>query len=171
MCTSYSSPRCSCEGNWRHINAEVNEATGHLFNSPSGDVFQFFGVMYGADDLYYGMISPTNPLKMHLLSCVGDLLTWGYSPVIKNPSLVKRIDNPKELPCICNDAWSTLLSEYSPLLDSYFTDDSGTPKKLIGLVNGESGLAYALWSKELGLSLISAEDPLTSSGYRLSNGS
>ena len=68
---------CICEGNFRLIVEETHHLLGKKFRDKDGKVFTFFGVVYGDDDLYYGMVDIDN--KCLLLSCVGSFETFGYT--------------------------------------------------------------------------------------------
>ncbi len=64
---------CICEGNWRLLVKEVEGKIGKQFIDKQGQVFTFFGLVYGTDDYYYGM---SKKGKIRLLSCVGDFDSW-----------------------------------------------------------------------------------------------
>ena len=68
---------CICKGNFRDIVAECDGLIGKQFKDRHGNLFNFFGVVWGEDDLYYGMSSKEHGLR--LLSCVGNLKGWEYS--------------------------------------------------------------------------------------------
>ena len=72
---------CICEGNWRSLVKEYGPLIGQLFVDRHGVRWQFYGLVWGEDDLYFGMYSDTLAFedKCILLSCVGDLITGhGY---------------------------------------------------------------------------------------------
>lgn len=63
---------CICKGNWRSI---VDKAEPLIYRKyqrlRDGAIFEFFGVVHGSDDYYYGMWSKEHGLV--LLSCVGNI--------------------------------------------------------------------------------------------------
>lgn len=72
-------PECICAGNLRNIVAETSHLIGKKFEDADGKRYVYFGVVYGDDDLYYGMSDMEN--KCLLLSCVGSLGMFGFEEV------------------------------------------------------------------------------------------
>lgn len=70
---------CICQGNWRLIVSETEHLIGKKFRSHDGNEFNFFGLVHAEDDYYYGLWSKEHGLR--LLSCVGDIETYGYTLV------------------------------------------------------------------------------------------
>jgi len=83
-----SDPDCICKGNWRAIVKECEPLIDTQFIDSRGDRFNFFGIVHGANDYYYGMSSSL--IGMRLLSCVGSIEGHGYTAVTKEPSLADR---------------------------------------------------------------------------------
>jgi len=69
---------CICEGNWRKIVAEYEPLIGQDFHY-QGKEWQFFGLVHGGDDYYYGLREHGSG-KIALLSCVGDFAGWDVIP-------------------------------------------------------------------------------------------
>lgn len=68
---------CICKGNLQLLDKETKHLIGkHFYNK--GIKYHFFGLVLGEDDYYYGMWDNANK-KLMLLSCVGDLETYGYN--------------------------------------------------------------------------------------------
>lgn len=72
-------PECICDGNFRNIVADTYHLIGKKFEDADGKRYVYFGVVYGDDDLYYGMSDMEN--KCLLLSCVGSLEMYGLEEV------------------------------------------------------------------------------------------
>lgn len=70
---------CICAGNWREIVSETEALFGQRFLSYDGHEFEYFGLVHGSDDYYFGMWSKEHGLR--LLSCVGSIEGHGYSRV------------------------------------------------------------------------------------------
>ncbi len=71
---------CICEGNWRDIVKESRHLFGRNFkDTRTGETLWFFGLVHADDDYYYGFNSKTKGLT--LLSCVGNLESWGMELV------------------------------------------------------------------------------------------
>ena len=69
------------DGNWQLIIEETKDLIGNLFTDRSGGVHRFMGVLHAEDDFYYLMYSMSGHPR--LLSCVGDLDSWGFNPSIE----------------------------------------------------------------------------------------
>ena len=73
---------CICRGNWRLIVKECEalapksfDTAGARFRDSKGDEFYFCGVVHGYEDYYYLLHGKAG---MRLLSCVGNMETFGY---------------------------------------------------------------------------------------------
>lgn len=75
---------CICQGNWRLIVEESVPLFGQMFNDRNGVPHEFFGVVHGGDDYYYGMWSSAEK-SLVLLSCVGSIEGHGFTPVLVSP--------------------------------------------------------------------------------------
>jgi hypothetical protein len=77
-------PDCVCHGNWRSIVKETQQWLGDEFECEGGYEphkgrgWYFYGIVYGDDDLYYGMVRDGRHL---LLSCVGSIDGHGFKRV------------------------------------------------------------------------------------------
>jgi hypothetical protein len=73
--------KCICEGNWHSIVTENEHLIDKKFICEhTNKVYTFFGIVWGADDFYYGMYHETG--RTQLLSCVGNLDGHGYKLVV-----------------------------------------------------------------------------------------
>lgn len=70
---------CICKGNWRDIVKETESLLDTQFVDARGNRYNFFGIIHGSDDYYYGMTSVATG-KVTLLSCVGSLEGHGFTP-------------------------------------------------------------------------------------------
>ena len=69
---------CICKGNWRLIIKEYSPLFGRRYLRDRDKVeYEFFGVVWEVDDLYYGMHS--DDAKYVFLSCVGDIENQGFT--------------------------------------------------------------------------------------------
>jgi hypothetical protein len=75
---------CICRGNWREIVAETETMIGKEFVNEHDERFRLFGIVHADDDYYYGMHGESG---MRLLSCVGNIESFGYRLVA--PSVVE----------------------------------------------------------------------------------
>jgi hypothetical protein len=66
---------CICKGNWRDIISETEHLIGRKFIDSNNNVCTLFGIVHGKDDYYYGIWY--NDHKTELLSCVGNIESWG----------------------------------------------------------------------------------------------
>ena len=66
---------CVCEGNWRSLVEEYEPLFNKMFMDNLGQEWRFYGLVWGSDDLYYGMYREDKAL---LLSCVGSLESHGF---------------------------------------------------------------------------------------------
>ena len=73
---------CICRGNWRNIVSECENLFQKKFADRDGQEWTFFGVVWGEDDFYYGMWRDDG--KVSLLSCVGSIEGYGFTPVRPN---------------------------------------------------------------------------------------
>lgn len=65
--------------NWKLLTDEYYELIGRVYREDrSGEDFRFFGLVYGSDDLYYGMHG-IDGAGMRLLSCVGNIEAFGFT--------------------------------------------------------------------------------------------
>lgn len=77
---------CICKGNWRAIVKESEPKLGRKYKAdwgPDGKKdyeYTFFGIVHGSDDYYYGMVDKDN--KMRLLSCVGNIESFGFYEIL-----------------------------------------------------------------------------------------
>lgn len=66
------------DDNWTIL---IEECTplfdSHFYETRTGKTYTFFGLVWGSDDLYYGM-SEHGTGKTLLLTCVGNLTTHGF---------------------------------------------------------------------------------------------
>lgn len=67
----------------RLIIQEYEPMIGHEFADRSGRIWRFFGLVWGYDDFYYGMISNG---EVMLATCVGSLEQLGYTPARERSS-------------------------------------------------------------------------------------
>lgn len=74
--------KCICEGNWRLIVNETHHLLDREFVNRSGTKYVFFGIVYAADDYYYGMWN-NEKHELHMLSCVGSFEGHGWTLVEK----------------------------------------------------------------------------------------
>lgn len=75
--------KCICEGNWRAIISESKDLIDRQYKDEKGEVYLFFGVTHGSDDYYYSLFGVDNK-KLILLSCVGNIESYGYKLLRKN---------------------------------------------------------------------------------------
>jgi len=61
--------------NWSLLIKEYDHLIGKKFVN-KGEDYTFFGLVHGSDDYYYGMCDNNNQIL--LISCVGDLNTYGF---------------------------------------------------------------------------------------------
>lgn len=80
---------CICEGNWRSLVKEY-EPFGRSFVDRHGKQWQFYGLVWGGDDFYYGMYSDKDK-SVSLLSCVGHITGHGYE-LISGSSVGRTVD-------------------------------------------------------------------------------
>lgn len=66
--------KCICAGNWRLLVAEYGDRIGQPVTF-AGKPCHFIGLIWGEDDLYYGLREDETG-KLHCLSCVGSLDGW-----------------------------------------------------------------------------------------------
>jgi len=66
---------CICYGNWRKFVKECKGLYGKIYVN-NGKKYEFFGLVHDDEDYYYGMYSKKHGLV--LLSCCGDLKSWGF---------------------------------------------------------------------------------------------
>lgn len=76
---SGADPNCICRGNWRSIVKRAEPLIGRHYRGPDGKKYTFFGVVHGNDDFYYGMSRKGS--KLQLLSCVGSIESYGFTPL------------------------------------------------------------------------------------------
>lgn len=71
---------CICRGNWRNIIHECRHLIGKDFTNDKGEVFNFFGVVHGDDDYYYGFWNKNQNAERKLVlgTCVGSIETNGF---------------------------------------------------------------------------------------------
>jgi len=62
--------------NFNKILAKCDQFIDEVFVDESGKEYVFYGIVWGKDDLYYGMHSLDGGPR--LLSCVGSLESHGY---------------------------------------------------------------------------------------------
>lgn len=84
---------CICKGDWRLIVKEVEHLINTQFIDSRGDKFNFFGIVHGGDDYYYGMSSPVG---VRLLSSVGSIEGHGYS-IASSEAMIDIDRTSKEL--------------------------------------------------------------------------
>ena len=59
--------------NWTEIFEKYDHLVGRDFKEKdTGTTYNFFGIVWGKDDFYYGLYN-NNGLGLYLLSCVGPL--------------------------------------------------------------------------------------------------
>lgn len=72
-------PGCICKGNWRLIVNDYEDKIGNRYiETRTGKEYCFFGLVWGDDDFYYGMIRKG---QLVLSSCVGSLEGSGYKEI------------------------------------------------------------------------------------------
>lgn len=81
---------CICKINWRQIIKESTPNLGMTYIDPEGNECVFFGVVWGDDDLYYGMFRKDNKATA-LLSCVCSIEGFGYT--LKDATIEKEGSN------------------------------------------------------------------------------
>lgn len=67
--------KCICEGNFRKIVLEHEELIDRIFIADRV-AYRYLGVLYSNDDYYHLMAGMDG--RYRLLSCVGDLKTYGF---------------------------------------------------------------------------------------------
>lgn len=77
---------CICLGNWRRLVKETENLLECKYRGNDGEIYNFFGLVWGKDDLYYGMYRKG---QLVLLSCVLAIESHGYK-LIKQPTKPKR---------------------------------------------------------------------------------
>lgn len=68
---------CVCEGNWRSLVVECEPLFDKLFHDANGQEYRFYGLVWTSEDFYYGLTNTTTKHSI-LLSCVGDIESYGY---------------------------------------------------------------------------------------------
>lgn len=71
---------CICKGNWRLLVREEKERFNRKFKGTDGEIYRFFGLVYAANDYYYGMMRVKDS-KAELLTCVGSIETNGFEEI------------------------------------------------------------------------------------------
>lgn len=117
-----STDECICRGNWRAIVKETEHLIDRKFLDRKHDVWQFFGIVHGADDYYYGM---NRKGQLSLLSCVGSIEGHGYQefvqftadpPIVYEPPAPLEWDEPTvDSASGSQESGSTECKESSPL--------------------------------------------------------
>lgn len=67
-------------GNWQKLIKEYDHLINRFYVDQFGDFWQFFGLVHGEDDYYYGMkrIDKRGDTELLLLTCVGDIEDQGF---------------------------------------------------------------------------------------------
>lgn len=80
---------CICKGNWRAIVKKSEPLLNRLFIREYDKCeYRFFGIVHGSDDYYYGMIKHTDNSNLMLLSCVGNIESFGFTLKPRKPVFV-----------------------------------------------------------------------------------
>ncbi len=113
-------PDCICHGNWRSIVKEVNPLIDRRYVDEKGNVWNFFGVVHGGDDFYYGMWRKGH---MTLLSCVGSIEGHGFK-LLDKPTAGELLGEPEVLRLFSAENGFTNKAEY-PFVEGEWNEEKG----------------------------------------------
>ncbi len=102
-------PECVCHGNWRALVRECAPLMDRRYVDKDGNVWNFFGLVHGEDDYYYGMWREGH---LSRLSCVGNIESFGYT-LLDKPKAGNLLPEPE------------IVKIFSP--ENGFTDKAGYP--------------------------------------------
>ena len=113
-------PECICQGNWRKIIEESNPLIDRRYVDEKGNVWNFFGVVHGGDDFYYGMWREEH---MVLLSCVGSIEGHGFK-LLDKPTAGELLGEPEVLKLLSAENGFTDKSKY-PFVEGKWNEEKG----------------------------------------------
>ncbi len=74
----FQDTECICKDNWRFLVKEYAPLIGRQFMDNKGQEWTFEGLVWGKDDLYYGMYREGDTV---FLSCVGSIKGHGFEVI------------------------------------------------------------------------------------------